>query len=183
MKKLKLIFTVALLSLALSSCSGVKQQLGVGRNSPDEFTVVKRAPLTLPPDYSLRPPDEGRTFSSSTVSDQAKTALMGASSASVSKGSAENILLQKMGAGNADPAIRATINRENGYLALENQSVADKLIFWENEAEAQQEMPASVVDAQKESERLKKNAEEGKPATEGTVPVIEKKKGTIDKLF
>ncbi len=44
--------------LALSGCSDVKQELGVGRNSPDEFMVVKRAPLTLPPDYTLRPPSD-----------------------------------------------------------------------------------------------------------------------------
>src|SRR3546814_5174685 len=27
--------------------------------SPDEFRVVSRAPLTLPPDYNLRPPEPG----------------------------------------------------------------------------------------------------------------------------
>ena len=183
MKKQYLLLTAVLLSLALASCSNVKKELGVGRNSPDEFTVVKRAPLTMPPDYSLRPPNDDGAPPASVIADQAKTALMGSSGSSTATGSAESLLLQKMGTSKADPSIRTIINQENGYIALQNQSVADKLIFWDDPSKAQQNMPASVVDAKKEAERLKKNAEEGKPATEGEVPVIEKKKGTIDKLF
>ena len=37
-------------SLLLAACDSVKRQVGVGRHSPDEFAVVKRAPLTLPPE-------------------------------------------------------------------------------------------------------------------------------------
>ena len=33
-------------------CSGtVQESLGLGKRSPDEFQVVRRAPLVLPPDY------------------------------------------------------------------------------------------------------------------------------------
>lgn len=46
--------------LALSACTGtVQENLGLGKRSPDEFQVVRRAPLILPPDYSLRPPEPG----------------------------------------------------------------------------------------------------------------------------
>ena len=46
--------------LALGGCSGtVQENLGLGKRSPDEFQVVRRAPLILPPDYSLRPPEPG----------------------------------------------------------------------------------------------------------------------------
>ena len=33
--------------------------LGLDKQAPDEFSVVARAPLELPPDYSLRPPRAG----------------------------------------------------------------------------------------------------------------------------
>jgi len=33
--------------------------LGFEKSAPDEFAVVKRAPLTLPPEYGLRPPSLG----------------------------------------------------------------------------------------------------------------------------
>ena len=45
---------------SLGACSGtVQENLGLGKRSPDEFQVVRRAPLVLPPDYSLRPPAPG----------------------------------------------------------------------------------------------------------------------------
>lgn len=183
MKNMKHLAVVLLAVAALSGCKSVKEELGVGRHSPDEFTVVKRAPLTLPPDYALRPPEEGRVPAASVISNQAKAALMGQSAEPAAKGSAEKQFLEKLGAANADPSIRAVISEENGIIALENQSIAEKLIYWNDETKAYQNMPASVVDPRKETERLKKNKEEGKPVTEGDVPVIEKKKAPIDRIF
>src|SRR5689334_7871027 len=46
-------------ALALGGCGGVRQTLGLVRNSPDEFAVVAKPPLTLPPDFGLRPPVPG----------------------------------------------------------------------------------------------------------------------------
>jgi hypothetical protein len=170
--------------LLLGACSTMKKELGVGRNSPDEFMVVKRAPLTMPPDYDLRPPMTGSVPPASEASTQAKVALMGEAAASntAQRQTADQTLLKKMGADRANPEIRAVISQENGYLALENRTLVDKLIFWKEEG-TKGEVPASTVNARAESERLKKNQAEGKPANTGDVPVIEKKKGTIDKIF
>lgn len=173
------------MSLSLSACGDVKKELGVGRNSPDEFMVVKRAPLTLPPDYDLRPPADGSAPPATEASNQAKTALMGdeTSSEDAPKGSAEGEMLTKMGADKANPAIRSIISQENGYLAIENQGLVDKLVFWKDSDASDANVPASVVNAQQEAERLKKNQQEGKPANEGKVPVIEHKEGAFGKLF
>lgn len=48
-----------LLAMALGGCSNWKQTLGIEPISPDEFAVESRAPLTVPPDFSLRPPEPG----------------------------------------------------------------------------------------------------------------------------
>lgn len=45
--------------LGLSGCTDPKKALGLGKRSPDEFTVVTRAPLALPPEFALRPPQPG----------------------------------------------------------------------------------------------------------------------------
>lgn len=45
--------------LALSGCTGLKQSIGLEPTMPDEFEVVSRAPLTIPPDFDLRPPKPG----------------------------------------------------------------------------------------------------------------------------
>src|SRR5665213_3042937 len=45
----------------LSGCgnSSLTRTFELTRDSPDEFTVVTRAPLSMPPDFSLRPPQPG----------------------------------------------------------------------------------------------------------------------------
>lgn len=177
---------LAILSLSLLvGCSSVKRELGVARNSPDEFTVVKRAPLTLPPDYTLRAPVDGALSSStSEVPGQTKEALMGRGADSVAPvASADKAFLEKLGAADASADIRAQINQENGYIAVQNRAVADKLIFWKDEEKKNEEALTSEVDPKAEAERLKKNQAEGKSINEGDVPVIKKKQGTIDKLF
>ena len=83
----------------------------------------------------------------------------------------------------AEPGIRDLIDQENGYLALENKKLVDKLIFWEDKGVDEEDIPSSLVNPKAEAERLKKNTQDGKPVNEGDVPVIEKKKGTIDKIF
>src|ERR1700758_5562332 len=43
----------------LSGCSDFKQIIGLDPTMPDEFAVESRAPLTVPPDFNLRPPEPG----------------------------------------------------------------------------------------------------------------------------
>ena len=171
--------------LALSACSDVKEELGVGRNSPDEFTVVKRAPLTLPPDYTLRPPggDHAEAQPAAATTSQAKEVLLGKETTPVVAGGGEKVLLGKIGVASAQPGIRETIDEDNGYIALKNRPVAEKLIFWDKDGPSENNIPSSVVDPQKEAERIKKNKAEGKPVNEGAVPVIKKSQSTLDKIF
>lgn len=45
--------------LALTACggaSGIKETLGIGSRAPDEYRVVSRPPLSVPPQFNLRPP-------------------------------------------------------------------------------------------------------------------------------
>ncbi|GAK34226.1 hypothetical protein JCM17846_26980 [Iodidimonas nitroreducens] len=45
--------------LALSGCVWVGELVGSGKNPPDEFVVVDKRPLVVPPDFQLRPPRPG----------------------------------------------------------------------------------------------------------------------------
>src|SRR5690606_13648940 len=48
------------LALALAGCGdNVRRSLGLTKQSPDEFRVVSRAPLVVPPSFNLRPPSPG----------------------------------------------------------------------------------------------------------------------------
>ena len=43
-------------SMVVSGCGGVRDALGVNKYPPDEFAVVAKTPLIIPPNYNLRPP-------------------------------------------------------------------------------------------------------------------------------
>src|SRR5437588_9620382 len=45
--------------LLLCGCTSIRQMVGLDRTGPDEFAVESRAPLTIPPDFELRPPQLG----------------------------------------------------------------------------------------------------------------------------
>lgn len=46
------------LVLSLGGCGGIGDALGFSKHPPDEYEVVSKAPLVVPPDYGLRPPAE-----------------------------------------------------------------------------------------------------------------------------
>ena len=57
------IFRLVLLAslLGVAACSGdeLTRTFGLTRDAPDEFQVTTRAPLSMPPDFTLRPPRPG----------------------------------------------------------------------------------------------------------------------------
>jgi Protein of unknown function (DUF3035) len=46
-------------TLALTGCSGIKQAMGLDPPMPNEFAVESNPPLTIPPEFDLRPPQPG----------------------------------------------------------------------------------------------------------------------------
>ena len=46
-------------ALLLQGCTDLKRSIGLEKTSPDEFAVESRVPLTMPPDFELRPPQPG----------------------------------------------------------------------------------------------------------------------------
>ena len=50
---------VAATGLGLAGCNSTRNALGMTKVTPDEFRVVSKAPLVVPPEYALRPPAPG----------------------------------------------------------------------------------------------------------------------------
>jgi len=70
------IFVLGLLSLSMFGCSDFKKMVGIEKSSPDEFAVESRAPLTIPPDFDLRPPAPGAGRPQEvSAANKAKTAI------------------------------------------------------------------------------------------------------------
>jgi hypothetical protein len=181
--------------LALSGCGGgVRQALGMTKHSPDEFMTVAHAPLSMPPDYSLRPPQPGAPRpQEGTAAEQAQTALYAnnggmaptyasayEASNDVAQSSGEVALLQNAGAAGVDPGIRAQIDNETAAQIERDKSVIERLVFWRAPAEAY----GTVIDPAAEAQRLQDNQALGKPVTEGETPVItRRKKGVLEGIF
>lgn len=170
-------------TVALSGCSGAGRVFGLERTPPDEFAVMSRAPLTLPPEYNLRPPRPGAPRPQEAAAPtRAGTTLFGQAPgiglpAGVSAG--EGALLAQAGATDADPEIRQVVDREATDLLRADRSFVDSLLFWR-----EPEAPGDVIDPQAEARRLQSNAAVGAPVNEGEVPVIERRsRAPLEGLF
>jgi len=184
------ILIAASLALGLAGCDGVKKQLGLTKQPPDEFRVQARAPLSLPPDINLRPPQPGAARpQEGTARQQAERVVLGQSGGSTfaidngasvdSRSPGEQALLARAGNGEVDPNIRQIINQETDLFNDQNKDFMDTLVFWRDEPP-----PGVVVDAEGEARRLRENSALGKPATEGQSPTIERrKKALFEGLF
>ena len=109
------------LGLALMGCESVRQATGVAKLPPDEFTVLTKAPLVLPPDFNLRPPQPGVASRNDPDADETGRAALfpqNAAAAAAALGNTysdgEKLLLAKTNALNVDPNIRRTITGDAG---------------------------------------------------------------------
>jgi hypothetical protein len=171
----KTLILAGLSVFALAGCGDVKQELGITHPAPDEFTVLKRAPLSMPPDFALRPPQPGvpRPQDAVTAENARETVFGGKpETGEAAPTSADAILLKDTGADQSNPNIRQTIDRETAALPPKQKPVTERLLGWTHGSKPA-EPPASVVDPVKEAERLKKDKAEGKPVTAGDTPVKE----------
>jgi hypothetical protein len=143
----------------LSGCGDLRHALGLEKSPPDEFAVTASAPLTIPPDYGLRPPHSG--IAKPATPDplgEARTAVFGVKADPMAGTNGQTLtpgeeaLLSKAGATNVDPRIRQEIDAEIAEQVDASDSFIDSLMFWQEPAKKD---AAEPVDAVAESKRLR----------------------------
>jgi hypothetical protein len=190
--------------LGLSGCGSgtVQEAFGMDKRAPDEFAVVSRAPLIVPPDYRLRPPRPGASRPHvGTTADQARTSLTGinsapdalqpipaaadgAGAATVETTSGGQLaLLAQVGASGNDPNVRRKLADENQALLEVEGELYTRLLQWRQPVTLGQ-----TVDPGPETERLMANRAAGRPATEGSTPSITERRqsplgGLVEQVF
>ena len=103
----KLTPALLLPALALSGCA----MIGGRSAAPDEFAVVRNAPLIIPPDYTLTPPAPGTAaVSAGDVQSQAIDALFGGPAP---RSSAETSLLENAGRDRASVGAKSSAGDPN----------------------------------------------------------------------
>jgi hypothetical protein len=170
-------------ALALGGCSNIKNKLGFGKNSPDEFAVATRAPLTVPPDFRLRPPTPGVQGSQQdTAQDRARLALTEAGANDVSDGvrsAGETAILAQARTDEADTDIRRILEEENAILFDENGTLLSRIMFWR-----EKEPPGTVIEPTEESQRIQEASALGLPPGAGESAIIERReKGLLEGIF
>jgi hypothetical protein len=164
----RLILVATIAALSLGGCASVRQALGSEKTAPDEFRVVSKAPLVVPPEFNLRPPRPGEARPMELRADlQARTAVFGVQmGAAASDG--EKALVARAGGTNADPRIRAVIDEETGGVSRKPVGFADRILGRVTPAPTQ---PANPLASESEAERQRleqlavRNATGGQPVT------------------
>ena len=73
-KQVIMLGMTVVLTTGLSACSDFRRGIGEGKSAPDEFQVVVRAPLSLPPGFGDSPEDIVKSSQTSGVNAEASTA-------------------------------------------------------------------------------------------------------------
>jgi hypothetical protein len=179
------------LMMLLTACSGgtVQDALGINAKAPDEFVVVKRAPLSVPPEFDLKPPAPGSSeYGRISTREQARSSVLGEASPHAAivesvgsenlPSSAESTFLDKLKVNQADPDIRAKLSEDR--TKKPDTSNAKTLL----EILRTEEGEHPVVDAKREAERIRHNKDNNLPVNKGETPVIEPKdRGLLDILL
>jgi len=143
---------IALASIVLfglGACSGTLQDnLGLSDRAPDEFQVVRRAPLVVPPDYNLRPPGQATGAVERRPSEQAEQIVTGRVQDRADRSSGESALLARISV-DAQPGIRAQLLEDVGSVRRLDEDRFLTVLAWQRPTAAGDEAldPAAAAEA------------------------------------
>ena len=167
---------------ACGDTSDVMRSFGISRDAPDEFLVTTRAPLSMPPDFTLRPPTPGAARPQDVpLRTQAEATLVPdtlLTNPGTTQSPGQQALVQQAG-----PPAPADIRNKVGQdaaMATADRSFVDRLMFWKSP------QPEGVaLDASGEAQRLRQNAATGQGVDSGNSPIIQPKgtSGFLGSIF
>lgn len=199
--------------LALTSCSGtsVKDTLGIGRRAPDEFKVVSRPPLSVPPQFNLRPPSATASSPTAVRADkQAQSIIIGRednnNTFDLSKTNADTAITpvesENLPKTKTKPTNKTSNSSESAFMKNIGTNQADPTVrntlieqniaaeekreeaAWWDFSSKKTEKKDPLVNAKGEAERISKNKAENKPITEGKTPETkDKDRGLLGELL
>ena len=191
----------------------MRDVFGTRKDPPDEFQVVARAPLALPPNFDLRPPEPGvdRPQEGSTTDMAARRILgrgaAGTSSAAAPAGLSGSGFGTSFAAGTPPqaaptPSVGVSSTGESvlrAQLGVDQAQPDIRRVVNEETANFEYDTrypidrllfwkpeaeKGIVVDPNQENRRLRQNSALGKSVTDGQTPTIERKRGgLLDGIF
>ncbi|MGH6889056.1 MAG: DUF3035 domain-containing protein [Rhizomicrobium sp.] len=178
MNSMRDVLRVAVLAgaaLSLIGCEAIREAAGVTKEPPDEFAVVTKPPLVIPPEFNLRPPKPGAAPTNQiSPTEAAQAALFGddpAKAAAAMPGNfspEERDVLALSGGVSADPSIRRQIASDDKQMEATNDSFTDELLFGSPDP-----YKGTPLDADAEAQRLDAAKAQGQQLA-GTSPAAAK---------
>lgn len=166
MRKFGLAVMASTVAFGLSGCDKTRETLGLKRVQADEFEVADRQPLSVPPDYALRPPVANAPAKGEVVpAEKAKEALIGldgdekkeaakkaarnAKHLPKSASAAEKELLTKADAVAPDASVRDDLKKETPAPDAE-AAPGEDLVFWKDK---KSKKTGEVIDPKEENRK------------------------------
>ena len=158
---LKLATLLGVAGITLSACSDFRRAIGTEKSSPDEFAVVVRAPLSLPPDFTLRPtgPDD-ETAAAAPLATEVAESLFGQERQTLT-GYDELFSISSI-----EPDIRTLVDEETAGIRFERRLPIQ--ILFGGLADV-----GPVINQIEEDARVRRNRAENLPLNQGSTPAID----------
>ncbi len=166
---------VAILAAATAAtgCASFSRAIGASKTTPDEFRVMTQAPLTLPPDYNLRPPRPGEARpQENDPATNAQAALFGENvGANASQG--ERAFVSAAGATASNDGVRDTIDFEEQGVVRRSEGFSNSVLAFEGGTAV-----STPTTPEAEARRLE-DEESIRRATGGAPVVIQRERGRV----
>jgi hypothetical protein len=117
--------------VAVAGCTDFKRSIGLEQTMPDEFAVESRAPLTIPPDFDLRPPTPGAPRPQEKSADQQAKDVMAEAGPGEPGNKASDFRLRRTEDGLPDIGARSA-QAPDPNAAVADRSLSGKLLDYGN---------------------------------------------------
>lgn len=163
--------SVAMAALGVAGCSSLGNAAGFGKRAPDEFNVVTKAPLVVPPEYALRPPSVGAELPQELdAGARGRTILFGQDiGGDASRG--ERALVANAGATTSEMGVRTRVDYENGQIIRKNTSFVGQVLNFVPLTNSSTDAEGNPLDAEAEAARLRDVAAANNATGNGTVVI------------
>lgn len=129
-KKLGILALIGCLAVS-TACMTRSSNYAVNPNSPDEFRVITKPPLTIPPEFNLRPPAVGTTQPSEVVqARETRNRVFGTDNFAFGASASERALVLAAGANAVSPYIRSIVDFQEAGVIRRSDRLTDRIIQW-----------------------------------------------------
>lgn len=164
---------MAAAALTVSGCNTLGEAAGLRKNVPDEFNVVTKAPLVVPPEYGLRPPSAGAEVPRELAAQRRGRNILFGQDLGQEASAGERALVASAGASTTDADIRTRVDFEEAEIIRKSGSFADQVLDFVPLTNSSTDADGNPLDADEEAARLRQ-IDQVNSATGGGQVVIER---------